>query len=144
MDESYLEWLTSLPGWGAEKAKRVADRFPTYEHLRAASRDEIGAIEGLSVEDADALHEAVHGTSGRDASGHLFLCPECGSFAGLGAKTCPFCGVEFQESAESDLGEKLDAFLQVETPAHICQTCGASMVQGESTCSVCGRAYTPE
>src|SRR6266568_4242768 len=145
MDESYLEWLSSLPGWSADHARRVAERFPSYEALRAATREDLSSVEGLTDAEGDSLYELVHGSTGRDTSGHLFLCPECGSFAGVGSKTCPTCGVEFAGSEDLPLPEGLEAFLRDEDgPSHLCQTCGATMGQGESTCSVCGREYCPE
>ncbi len=145
MDESYLEWLSSLPGWSADHARRVAERFPSYEALRAATREDLSSVEGLTDAEGDSLYELVHGSTGRDTSGHLFLCPECGSFAGVGSKTCPTCGVEFAGSEDLPLPEGLEAFLRDEDgPSHLCQTCGATMGQGESTCSVCGREYRPE
>ncbi|HYS73318.1 MAG TPA: lamin tail domain-containing protein [Thermoplasmata archaeon] len=145
MDESYREWLSSIPGWTADKAQKVGERFPTYELLRAASRDELSAIEGLTSGEADALFGLVHGTSEGDASGHLFLCPECGSFAGAGATKCPSCGVEFGGSEDIAVGKELDAFLEDEdAPARICLSCGAAMAKGDATCGVCGREYRRE
>ena len=81
MDESYLEWLRSLPGLTPAKVRRVAERFPTFEHLRAARPEELASVEGLTSEDVEVLHHLPRSPPGRDASGHLFLCPECGSFA---------------------------------------------------------------
>src|SRR5213079_3434548 len=92
MDESYLEWLSSIPGSDAERARRIAERFPTYESLRSAPREELLAIEGLSPSFVDSLLGLLGNPSDRDAAEHLFLCPECGSFAGSGATKCAFCG----------------------------------------------------
>src|SRR5438034_8768941 len=80
MDESYLEWLSSIPGSDAERARRIAERFPTYESLRGAPREELLAIEGLSPSFVDSLLGLLGNPSDRDAAEHLFLCPECGSF----------------------------------------------------------------
>src|SRR6266699_2585534 len=142
MDESYREWLSSIPGWTADKAQKVGERFPTYELLRAASRDELSAIEGLTSGEADALFGLVHGTSEGDASGHLFLCPECGSFAGAGATKCPSCGVEFggpeYRREELALLPGLDGSLDEEAP--FCPRCGAYLFADESECAICGTA----
>ena len=95
MDESYLEWLIGLPGLGEAKARRLAERFPSLGQLRAATREELSAVEGVTSADVDTLLGLLSEGSGRDASGQLFLCPNCGSFAGTAAESCPFCGVEF-------------------------------------------------
>ncbi len=143
MDESYLEWLRVLPGFTEEKARRVADRFPTFEHLRAATPEELASVEGLSPHDLEALHRLARDPRGRDADGHLFLCPECGSFAGPASSECPFCGVSFEEFEEPAAVREIDAFLQSEEePARLCATCGAAMPQGATQCDVCGRTYT--
>src|SRR6266540_1565093 len=145
MDESYREWLSSIPGWTADKAQRIGERFPTYELRRAASRDELSAIEGFTSGEADALYGLVHGTSEGDASDHLFLCPECGSFVGAGATKCASCGVEFGGSEDITVGKELDAFLEDEdAPVRICLSCGAAMAKGDVTCGVCGREYRRE
>src|SRR6266568_2990993 len=145
MDDSYREWLSSIPGWTADQAQKVGERFPTYELLRAASRDELSAIEGFTSDEADALYGLVHGASEGDASGHLFLCPECGSFVGAGATKCASCGVEFGGSEDIAVGKELDAFLEDEdAPARICLSCGAAMAKGDATCGVCGREYRRE
>ena len=144
MDESYLAWLSVLPGFSAEKARKVAERFPTFEHLRAATLEELASVEGLSPHDLEALHHLAHDPRGRDASGHLFLCPECGSFAGPASTECPFCGVSFREAEEAATVEEIDTFLrEEETPALLCMSCGATMAAGASRCAVCGRVYTP-
>ena len=143
MDESYLEWLRVLPGFSEEKARKVAERFPTFEHLRAATSEELASVEGLSPHDLAALHHLAHDARGRDAHGHLFLCPECGSFAGPASTECPFCGVSFQEAEEAATVEEIDAFLrEEEAPALLCVTCGATMPRGATRCDICGRAYT--
>src|SRR5437870_3479511 len=143
MDESYLEWLSSIPGSDAERARRIAERFSTYGNLRAAPREELLAIEGLSPSFVDSLLGLL-GTPSDHAAEHLFLCPECGSFAGPGATRCAFCGVEFESSKESELAGQLSDFLEEEDASRICQTCGATMGAESTTCPVCGRQYDAE
>lgn len=144
MDESYLEWLRVLPGFSAEKARTVARRFPTFEHLRAATPEELASVEGLTPQDLEALHQLVHDPRGRDADGHLFLCPECGSFAGPASTECPFCGVSFEEAHEEASVQEIDSFLKDEqTPPLLCAGCGAVMARDARRCDICGREYTP-
>ncbi len=144
MDESYLEWLRVLPGFSAEKARKVAERFPTFEHLRAASPEELASVEGLTPQDLESLHHLLRDPRGRDADGHLFLCPECGSFAGPASEECPFCGVSFEEAEQEASVQEIDAFLKDEAdPALLCAGCGAVMERGSTRCEICGRTYTP-
>src|SRR5881397_3930309 len=131
MDESYLEWLIGLPGFGEAKARRIAERFPSFERLQAATHDELSAVEGVTSADIEALRGLLSDGSGQDASGQLFLCPQCGSFAGTAAK-----------SGLSDLIE--DVVAEEDAPARMCLTCGAGMGREATKCDVCGRSYTPE
>lgn len=144
MDESYLEWLSSIPGSDPERARRIAERFPTYDRLRAATREELASVEGLTSAAIDDLLRLLGHPTDADTN-QLFLCPNCGSFAGPGSTACAFCGVEFQGSAESDLSSDLETFLkEEEAPSRICHTCGASMGKDATACPVCGRQYTSE
>src|SRR5437899_7514445 len=145
MDESYLEWLIGLPGLGEAKARRIAERFPSFERLQAATHDELSAVEGVTSADIEALRGLLSDGSGQDASGQLFLCPQCGSFAGTAAKSCPFCGVEFEASTDSGLSDQIEDFVvEEDAPARICLTCGAGMGREATKCGMCGRQYTPE
>jgi len=143
MDESYLEWLSSIPGSDAERARRIAARFSTYDELRAATREQLASVEGLTPSFVDALLTLLGGSPNRDATEHLFLCPECGSFVGTGTTACPFCGVQFEGSTGTGLAAELDDFLREDVPTRICQTCGATMDKDVAACSVCGRPYSP-
>src|SRR6267143_971902 len=143
MDESYLEWLSSIPGSDAERARRIAERFSTYDQLRAATREQLASVEGLTPSFVEDLLALLGGSPSREATSHLFLCPECGSFAGTGTTACPFCGVQFDGSTESGLAAELDDFLQEDVSTRICQTCGAAMDKDATACSVCGRPYSP-
>src|SRR5438132_9043496 len=144
MDESYLEWLSSIPGSDAERARRIAERFSTYENLRAAPREELLAIEGLSPSFVDSLLGLLGTPADRDAAEHLFLCPECGSFAGPGATRSAFCGVVFESSKESELAGQLSDLLEEEDSSGICETCGTTMSAESTTCPACSRQYDPE
>src|SRR2546425_9809302 len=101
MDESYLEWLIGLPGFGEEKARRVAERFPSFEQLRAATREGLSAVEGVTSADLETLIGLLSDGTGRDAPDELFLCPECRALGGHAATTWPVYGVECDSSADS-------------------------------------------
>src|SRR6266571_3805249 len=143
MDESYLEWLSSIPGSDAERARRIAARFSTYDELRAATREQIASVEGLRPSFVDALLALLGNSPSRDATEHLFLCPECGSFVGTDTTACPFCGVQFEGATGAGLEAELDDFLWEDVPTRICQTCGATMDKDATACTVCGRPYSP-
>src|SRR5437870_13567726 len=98
MDESYLEWLSSIPGSDAERARRIAARFSTYDELRAATREQLASVEGLTPSFVDALLILLGGRPIRDTTEHLLPCPECGSSVATCAKACPCCGVQFEGS----------------------------------------------
>src|SRR3972149_5848038 len=65
MDEGYLEWLQGLPGFDEAKARRLLDRFPSFEHLRAATREELLSVPGLEPDDMDALGRVLGDRAGR-------------------------------------------------------------------------------
>src|SRR5438132_13622572 len=103
MDESYLEWLSSIPGSDAERARRIAARFSTYDELRAATREQLASVEGLTPSFVDGLLTLLGGSPNRDANEHLFLCPECGSFVGTGKTDRPFFGLQSARSRGAGL-----------------------------------------
>src|SRR5437867_10815381 len=128
MDESYLEWLIGPPGLGEAKARRLAERFPSLGQLRAATREELSAVEGVTPVDVDTLLGLLSEGSGRDASAQLFLCPNCGSFAGTAAASCSFCGVVCVASTDSGLWDQIEEFVVGEdAPPRMCLTWGAAM-----------------
>src|SRR5207245_11646434 len=103
MDQSYLEWLLGLPGFTEATARKVAERFPTYERLEAATREELASLVVLRSADVDGLLGVLHGTTPPKASDEVFLCPDCGSVVGTRAAGCPSCGVSFRRRDEPDL-----------------------------------------
>ena len=142
MDESYLEWLQSLPGFSRAKAQRLEARYPTFELLRTATRDELGSIDGLASSDVDSLLRTLRSDDGRDANGHLFRCPSCGSFCGLRSTPCPRCGVSLASSSEGGAADPLSALLRNEASGVLCVHCGAAMSRQDRRCPICRRAYT--
>src|SRR5205809_7034815 len=98
MDESDLEWLSSIPGSDAERARRIAARFSTYDELRATTREQLASVEGLTPSFVDALLILLGGSPNRDATEHLLLGLQCGSIVGTASPACPFCGVRFEGS----------------------------------------------
>lgn len=143
MDQAYLEWLEGLPNLGLDKARRVADRFPTFEHLRVSTREELASVEGLTSRDVDGILELVRPSSPGEAANDLFLCPACGSFAGSRATSCSVCGASFGSEEAAVLAEA-DAFiLQDERLPEMCLGCGAFVSPKSARCGVCGRERSP-
>src|SRR5439155_464194 len=131
----------------ARKREANRDRAVALEGalLRAATREELSAVKGVTSADVDTLLGLLSDGSGRDASGQLFLCPKCGSFAGTAAESCPFCGVEFEASTDSKLSDQIEDFVvEEDAPARICLSCGAGMGREATKCGMCGRQYTSE
>ena len=142
IETAYLEWLLSLPRLGEAKARRVASRFPTFEHLRAASPEELESVDGLTPADREALG-TVLGDAKDATKGGLFLCPECGSFTGKEASACSVCGAEFGAEEATVLAEA-DAFIdQEDRLPEVCLGCGAFMSPKSTRCGVCGRERSP-
>src|SRR5437867_12326790 len=94
MDESYLEWLIGLPGFGEEKARRLAKRFPSLEQLRAATREGLSAVEGVTSADLETLIGRLSDGSGQAATGELILCRATASVVGNAATTGTFGSLE--------------------------------------------------
>src|SRR3989442_928844 len=102
MDESYVSWLRLVPGVSANLAREIAERYPDPELLKGATPGDLAAIPGMSADVAARVLELIRTASTSDAAWYkdepsLYLCPECGSFAGKGSKACPFCGVVFDD-----------------------------------------------
>src|SRR5437667_10860662 len=109
MDESYLEWLSSIPGSDAERARRIAARFSTYDELRAATREQLASVEGLTPSFVDALLILLGGSPIRDTNKHLILCTELGSCVRTGATASPFYGVQFEGAKRAEIVGDLEA-----------------------------------
>ena len=111
-----LREFTRIPGISPAKAMLLFDAgYRSMASLRAASRAELAAIEGLEVGDAariaDALAAPTHPT---------VLCPVCGAPVPKEARRCPRCGEPMT------------------TGAVPCPRCSAPVPPGEDACPVCG------
>ncbi|MFN2488352.1 MAG: excinuclease ABC subunit UvrC [Actinomycetota bacterium] len=52
--------LDGIPGFGAERRKKLVKRFGSVKRMRAASREELRAVDGLPPTVADRVYEALH------------------------------------------------------------------------------------
>src|SRR3989304_340285 len=102
MDEGYLEWLQVLPGFDEEKARRVAERFPTFDDLLHAGRGEVPTVAAPS-----ALHPAT-------LPPPALLCATRGAPVTRGSSRCNVCGPAYRPE-EAALLPGLDAFLEEES-----------------------------
>ena len=149
MDESYLSWLRLIPGVSSDLARRIAERYPDPELMKGASPADLSKVPGITEDVALRVLDLVRAASTSDSSWYreepaLYLCPECGSFVGKGAGTCPFCGVVFDEGeavSESPVEELLRAR---NGEAKICTKCGAFLEPGATVCGMCGSEYVAE
>ena len=151
MDESYLSWLRLVPGVSANLARALAERYPDPELLKGASAEDLAAIPGMGADVAARVLELIRTASTSDAAWYrdepsLYLCPECGSFAGKGSKACPFCGVVFDDDgAASTPASAVEELLQSRNgDAKICTRCGAFLEPGAGACRMCGTEYAAE
>ncbi len=53
--------LTAAPGIGEAKARTIMSHFGTLAKLRAASKEEISAVSGISEKNAEAVYAFLHG-----------------------------------------------------------------------------------
>ncbi len=111
-----LREFTRIPGVSASKAMLLFDAgYTSVASLRAASRQEIAAVEGLDPGDAPRIAEFL---AAPEAA--VVPCPTCGAPLPKGARRCPRCG---------------------EAPSRAtvtCARCGAPVPPGEDACPVCG------
>ena len=115
MSEALREF-SRLPGLSPSKAMLLFDAgYKSLASLRAASRQELAAVEGLDPGDAARTVDALARPPAPE-----FPCPVCGAPLPAAARRCPRCG-------EPLGGEP--------TP---CPRCNAPVPPGEGTCPVCG------
>ncbi len=115
-----LREFTRLPGVTPAKAMLLFDAgYKSLAALRAASKAELAAVEGLDAGDADRIADALAA-----AARPPVPCPVCGASIPSDARRCPRCG------------EAVNA----ETLA--CPRCSAPIPPGEEACPVCGLSLT--
>jgi isoleucyl-tRNA synthetase len=114
-----LREFTRISAITAGKAMALFDAgYRSLAALRAATRQELAAIEGLEPGDADRIVEAV--TAPSEAT---VACPACEAPLPRLARRCPRCG----EPASADV-----------VP---CPRCHAPVPPGADACGVCGYAF---
>lgn len=111
-----LREFTRISGISPAKAVSLFDAgYKTVAALRAASKAELAAVEGLEPGDADRIAAAL---ASPDAA--VVPCPTCGAALPKDARRCPRCG---------------EAPSQATVP---CARCGTPVPPGAETCPVCG------
>ena len=116
-----LREFTRLPGLTTAKAMLLFDAgYKSLAALRAASRAELAAVEGLDSGDAARIADAL-----ARPEAPLVPCPVCGAPLPRDARRCPRCG-------EAVTAERLT-----------CSRCGAPIPAGEEACPVCGLSLSP-
>ncbi len=93
-----LREFTRLPGVTPAKAVLLFDAgYKSLAALRAASRAEIAAVEGLEPGDADAIVRALSAPLAAPRP-----CPTCGAPLPASARQCPRCGEDAARPAEPE------------------------------------------
>ena len=111
-----LRAFTKIPGITVAKATALFDAgYKTLAALRAATKQELAAIDGLDRSDAAHIVETL---AAKEQA--ALLCATCGASAPPSARKCPRCG------------EPLT------TEAIPCPRCNAPIPPGAERCSVCG------
>jgi len=117
-----LREFTRLPGITGAKAILLFDAgYKSVAALRAASRAELAAIEGLDPGDAARIGEAL-----ASPEPPAVPCPVCTAPLPKGARRCLRCGEA------------------VTTETLACTRCGAPVPPGEEACPVCGLSLAIE
>ncbi|HYS72329.1 MAG TPA: zinc ribbon domain-containing protein, partial [Thermoplasmata archaeon] len=148
--DQYLSWLLLIPRIGRTRAERLAAKFPSADALRAATAEEIAAVEGFGPVLASRVKEFVEkaesgGEFGsRGAEQGLYLCPKCGAMIAKDAGRCPSCGTVFEgeEAPEAQApGPEAPATERLEREGqslNLCPSCGAFVGADASVCPSCG------
>ena len=111
-----LRDFTAVAGLTPAKAMLLFDAgYKSLAALRAASRQELAAIEGLDPGDAERVVQTLSSPPET-----RIACPTCGAPLPPGSRRCPRCG---------------EAVGQATVP---CARCGAPVPPGEDACPVCG------
>jgi len=119
MSESLRLFVHDL-GLTPSQALRLFDAgYKSLGALKAASKGELGAIEGFAPADVDRVLKALASTASPPMP-----CAFCDALLPKGARRCPRCG-------EPVGGE-----------AKPCARCGAPVPPGEDACPVCGLSLT--
>jgi uncharacterized repeat protein (TIGR01451 family) len=158
VDESYRSWLAMIPGVGQRKATALAERFPTLEALRAATREDIEGIEGFGPVLARRVKEFAERSGDRPdywyrKEASLYLCPSCGKLIAQAVANCPFCGTELEgeqtvapevEIPELEDTPRTDVLQPLGQSLNLCPGCGAFVGKDLAVCPSCGTALAGE
>jgi isoleucyl-tRNA synthetase len=94
-----LRDFTRIPGITVAKAVALFDAgYKSLAALRAATKQEIAAIEGLQPADAVRILDALAAKKAIDVS-----CPTCGASIGASTRRCPRCGEPVTTKASQGL-----------------------------------------
>jgi isoleucyl-tRNA synthetase len=94
-----LRDFTRIPGITVAKAIALFDAgYKSLAALRAATKQELAAIEGLQPADAVRILDALAAKKAIDVS-----CPTCGASIGVSTRRCPRCGEPVTTKASQEL-----------------------------------------
>ncbi|HYM40062.1 MAG TPA: DUF835 domain-containing protein, partial [Thermoplasmata archaeon] len=152
-----LREFTRLPGLSTAKAMLLFDAgYKSVAALRAASRGELAAIEGLDPQDPIRIVEALAqpgdasvpcpvceapvakgarrcARCGEPVSGETVSCPRCNTPVPPGLESCPVCGLVLSVPSAPRPGPSRVA----------CAACGEYIPVGSDVCPSCGARQKP-
>jgi len=154
MSEALREF-TKIPGITAPKAMALFDAgYKSVAALRAATKQELAAIEGLEPTDADRIIAALSATQpvaiecpmcGGTIHADARRCPRCGEPTTTKAAPCPRCHASVPPGSDAceACGFVLSGGEPSPAPRVACVACGAQLPSDWTVCPACGASQTP-
>ncbi|HYS73186.1 MAG TPA: isoleucine--tRNA ligase [Thermoplasmata archaeon] len=154
MSESLREF-TKVPGITTAKAMALFDAgYKSVGALKAATKAELAAIEGLEPSDAERIMGALSkegpadvecATCGATIPAGVRRCPRCGEPATTKATPCPHCQAPVPPGSDAceACGFVLSGIGPSVAPRVACVACGALLPPEWTVCPACGASQTP-
>ncbi len=143
--------FTRIPGMTMQKAVALFDAgYKSLATLRAATKQELAAVEGLAAGDIDRIFESLAAPENVGAicricqasvPSEMRRCPRCGEPMTTDATPCPRCKSNVPPGADACpvCGFALSVQRPPGAPSRVpCVACGELILVGSSECPSCG------